>query len=77
MRGSFKNKKAKIASINIKTSKVTIEGIQRSKKDGAKMFVPFDPSVLQIMTLNLEDKQRSLVLERKSPKATPNKSNTK
>lgn len=64
MRGSFSKKKAKIASINLKQSKVTLEGLQRSKRDGTKVFVPFDPSVLQIITLTLDDKRRSSSLDK-------------
>ncbi|MEM2956083.1 MAG: 50S ribosomal protein L24 [Candidatus Pacearchaeota archaeon] len=65
MRGEFKNKKGKVLNVNKKKLKVYIEGIQRSKKDGTKINVPFDPSNLQIIELNLEDKKRIQALERK------------
>ena len=65
MRGSFKKKKAKILSVNLKKSKVTLEGIQRSKRDGTKVQISFSPSVLQIVSLNLDDKKRISSLERK------------
>ncbi len=58
MRGSFRKKKAKIISVNLKKSLVTLENIQRSKKDGTKVNVYFHPSKLQIQTLNLDDKRR-------------------
>lgn len=67
MRGSFKKKKAKISSINLKKTYVVLEGIQRTKKDGSKVNIPFHPSVLQIQSLNLDDKQRLAILNRKSP----------
>ncbi|MDO8459843.1 MAG: 50S ribosomal protein L24 [Nanoarchaeota archaeon] len=58
MRGSFKKKKGKLAIINLKNTKVAIEGIQRTKKDGTKVNVYFHPSILQIQSLNLDDRKR-------------------
>ena len=58
MTGSFKGKKAKIGSINLSTSRITLENVQRTKKEGTKVNVYFHPSKLQIQTLNLEDKKR-------------------
>jgi large subunit ribosomal protein L24 len=66
MRGSFKKKTAKVASVNLKRSRVTLEGINRSKKDGSKLNVYFHASVLQINTLNLDDKERLASLNRKA-----------
>lgn len=68
MRGSFVKKKAKISSIQAKRTRVILEGIQRSKKDGTKVNVFFHPSSLQIQTLNLEDKKRFAILEKNKPK---------
>lgn len=58
MNGKFKKKKGKIASVDLKKMRVTIEGIQRAKKDGTKVNVFFDPSNLQVVELNLDDKER-------------------
>jgi len=66
MRGSFRKKKAKVSSVNLKSSKVVLEGIQRAKKDGTKVNVKFYPHNLQIQSLNLDDKNRLKVLSRKS-----------
>ena len=60
MRGQFKNKKAKVTSVNLKYSKVSIEGIQRTKRDGSKVNILLSPSVLQIISLNTEDKRRKI-----------------
>ena len=65
MRGAFKKKKAKLTSVDLKKTRVTLEGIQRTKKDGSKVNVFFHPSVLQIQVLNLDDKQRVAALNRK------------
>jgi large subunit ribosomal protein L24 len=63
MRGSFKKKKAKISIVQLRNSIVFLEGLQRQKKDGTKVNVPFHPSNLQIQSLNLDDKQRSASLK--------------
>lgn len=71
MRGAFKKKKAKVTSVDLKNSRVVIEGMQRTKKDGSKVNVFFRPSILQIQTLNLEDKQRVAALNRKQAASKP------
>ena len=65
MRGSFKKKTGKIENIDAKRTKVSIEKIQRTKKDGTKVNVFFHPSKLQIIGLNLDDKERIKSIERK------------
>lgn len=58
MRGKFHKKKGKIEEINLRKSKVSVEGINNKKKDGTKIKVYFRPSKLQIISLNLDDKKR-------------------
>lgn len=58
MRGKFKKKIGKIITINRKRLKVEIESLQIKKRDGSKVNVKFNPSVLQITELNSEDKRR-------------------
>jgi len=58
MRGEFKGKKGKILSVERYHKKVYIEGMQRTKKDGTKVNVPFEPSNIQIIELNTDDKKR-------------------
>lgn len=65
MRGFFKKKKAKVTTVDMKSSLVTLEGLQRSKRDGSKTNVWFAPSNLQIITLELADKERISSLNRK------------
>ncbi|MFA7707647.1 MAG: 50S ribosomal protein L24 [Candidatus Pacearchaeota archaeon] len=68
IRGEFKGKKGKIDSVNLKKLRVMIEGIFRSKKDGTKVGVYFNPSNLQIQELYLEDKKRKEAIEKKNNK---------
>jgi large subunit ribosomal protein L24 len=50
-RGKFKGKEGKILEVNLKKSKVIIEGIQVKKMDGSKANVKMQPSNLQIIEL--------------------------
>lgn len=58
MRGAFKKKKAKVVSVELKRSRVALENIQRTKKDGSKVSVFFSPNLLQIQALDTEDPRR-------------------
>jgi large subunit ribosomal protein L24 len=75
MRGSFKKKKAKVTSVFLKKQRVSLENIQRTKKDGSKVPVYFNPRALQIQTLILEDKERLNALNRKQNQETKNAPN--
>ena len=80
MRGEFKGKSGKIENVDMKKMKVIIDGIYRTKKDGSKVAVMFEPSNLQIKELVLEDKKRKESLERKASVKnikTENKKETK
>ncbi len=65
MGGSHNNKRGKIADIDAFNSRLYVEGIQKNKRDGTKVNIPFSPSVLQITELNLDDKKRIASIERK------------
>jgi large subunit ribosomal protein L24 len=58
MRGEYKGKSGKVSLIDLKKTKVAIEGIQLTRKDGTKVNVKFHASNLQIQELNMEDKKR-------------------
>ena len=65
MRGEFKKKTGKVLKVDPKKIKVYIDGIKRKKVDGSEVPVPFHPSNLRIINLNLEDKERLKALMRK------------
>jgi len=44
LRGSFKGKTGKVSIVDVKNSRVTIDGIQNKKKDGTKVNAFFHPS---------------------------------
>ena len=68
LRGKFKGKSGKINEINLKNSKIIVEGIQVKKRDGSNVNFRLQPSNLQITTLNLEDKKRAESLGTKEEK---------
>jgi large subunit ribosomal protein L24 len=65
MRGEYAKKTGKVNRIKLSNLKVTIEGVQETKKDGTKRDISFDPSNLRIKELNLDDKRRKEAIERK------------
>ncbi len=58
MKGKFKKKQGKVTKVELKKSKIIVEGIQIKKTDGSKVNAPLRASNLQIIELNLEDKKR-------------------
>ena len=65
MRGQFKNKQGKIERVNLRRTTVYITGIEVAKRDGTKALFPIHPSNLMITELNMDDKIRQQMLERK------------
>ncbi len=72
--GQFKKKEGKILDTDSKKSRVHIENIQLTKKDGSKAFYPIHASNLIITELNMEDKQRKESLNRKNGTSKKTKS---
>jgi len=68
MKGQHKNKSGKIERIDVNKMKAYITGIDMIKKDGSKVIYPIHVTNLQIVELNLEDKKRKNILERKIAK---------
>ena len=66
MRGRFKGLEGKVTKVDLRSVKVYIDGIKTKKVDGSEVMVPIDPSNLLIKELNLDDRLRLKVLERKS-----------
>jgi len=66
MRGDHKGFEGKVTRVDRRKYRIYIEGLTREKVDGTTIFVPVHPSKVMIANLNLEDKWRKQVLERKS-----------
>jgi large subunit ribosomal protein L24 len=65
MRGDHKGFEGKVTRIDRRKYKIYVEGLTREKVDGTTILVPIHPSKVMITNLNLEDKWRKQVLERK------------
>ena len=65
MRGDHKGFEGKVSRIDLKKYRIYVEGLTREKVDGTTIFVPVHPSKLMITKLNLDDKWRKRILERK------------
>ena len=65
MRGDRKGIEGKVTRVDRKNYRIFIEGVDREKVDGTKTFVPIHPSKVMITRLNLDDKWRKKILERK------------
>ncbi|MEM2466547.1 MAG: 50S ribosomal protein L24 [Candidatus Bathyarchaeia archaeon] len=65
LRGDHKGFEGKVARVDRKKFKIYIEGLTREKVDGSTVFIPVHPSKVMITKLNLDDKWRKKILERR------------
>ncbi len=72
--GKYKGKEGKVDRVSVKRTKIFITGIEFTKKDGAKVLVPIHPSNCVITELDISDKKRKMILERKSKKQSTKES---
>lgn len=66
-RGDHKGFEGKVSRVDLKHYRVYLEGLSREKVDGSTVFVAIHPSKIMIRNLNLDDKVRKAVMERKKP----------
>ena len=64
-RGQFKNLRGRIERVLLRRTRIYVSGAQINKKDGSKAYYPVHPSNVIITNLNLNDKERIKILERK------------
>jgi large subunit ribosomal protein L24 len=65
MRGDNKGFEGKISRVDLKHYRIYLEGLTREKVDGTAIFLPIHPSKVMIKNLNLNDKWRKAIVERK------------
>ena len=65
LRGDYKGVEGKVMRVDRKKYRIFIEGITREKADGTTILVPIHPSNVEIIRLNLDDKFRKKILERR------------
>ncbi len=69
MSGESRGKTGKVSVVDAKNSRVAIEGIQATKKDGSKVNLFFKASKLMITELTLDDKRRLDSLKKENNQA--------
>lgn len=65
MRGKYKGMQGTVIKVDLKKLKVYVDCAKRKKASGQEVNVPIDPSNLEIIELNLEDKERIKRLKKK------------
>lgn len=66
LRGDRKGFEGKVTRVDTKKYRIFIEGITRERSDGTAVPIPIHPSKVMITQLNLDDKWRRKILERKA-----------
>jgi len=64
-RGDRKGFEGKVSRVDRKKYRIFVEGVTREKVDGTTTLIPIHPSKVMITRLNLDDKWRRKMLERK------------
>jgi large subunit ribosomal protein L24 len=72
-RGDNKGFEGKVSRVDLKAFRIYVEGLTREKVDGTNIFLPIHPSKVEIRNLNLDDKWRKNILERKQVVTKPAK----
>ncbi len=76
MRGDHSGFEGKVSRIDLKRYRVFVEGLTREKVDGTNIFVAVHPSKVMIRSLNLDDKWRKAIVDRKHKLEPPQKGET-
>lgn len=75
MRGKFRGEVGKVLEVNIKKSRIIVEGIQVKKRDGSKVNIKLQPSNLQIIELAERSKKIEAEKEQEILNRPPKMSN--
>lgn len=65
VRGGWTGHEGKVVRVNLKRSRILIEGVQVKKADGTPVYYPIHPSKVVIVKLNLDDPWRRGIIERR------------
>lgn len=65
MRGSFRGHEGEVTEVDLKKLRIYVKGVEIEKSDGTKVQRPIHPSKVMIVKLNLKDKRRVEVIERR------------
>jgi len=65
MRGGFRGHKGKVTRVDLRRMRIYVEGATINNARGEPRYYPIHPSNVMIVTLNLDDKRRREIIERK------------
>jgi len=68
MRGDWKGHEGKVVKVDTKRIRIFVEGVQIKKADGTPVYYPIHPSKVMIIKLDLSDKWRRKIIERRKGK---------
>jgi len=66
VRGDFKGHEGTVVKVDLKRLRIYVEGVTRKKQDGTPVYVPIHPSKVMIISLDLRDKWRRAIIERRA-----------
>jgi len=70
MRGDFAGIEGKVVNVDLKHIRIFVEGVQIKKADGTPVYYPIHPSKVMIVKLDLSDKYRLKLIERRRREET-------
>ncbi len=65
VRGDFKGYEGTVVKVDLKRLRIFVDGVTVKKQDGTPRFVPIHPSKVVIVALDLKDKWRRAIIERR------------
>ncbi|MHA1583076.1 MAG: 50S ribosomal protein L24 [Candidatus Baldrarchaeia archaeon] len=65
-RGDYKDLEGKVVKVDLKKYRIHVEGVTREKTDKSTVYYPIHPSNVMITKLDLSDKWRKKIIERKA-----------
>jgi large subunit ribosomal protein L24 len=65
LRGDFAGTEGKVINVDLKRARIFVEGVQIKKADGTPIYYPIHPSKVVIVKLDLSDKYRLKIVERR------------
>jgi len=68
MRGDWKGHEGRVVEVDTKRIRIFVEGVQIKKADGSPVYYPIHPSKVMIIKLDLSDKWRRKIIERRKGK---------
>lgn len=65
MRGDWKGHEGKVVRVDLRRIRIYVEGVTIKRADGTPRYYPIHPSKVMIVKLDLSDKRRQEIIERK------------